>query len=264
MNQASANSSALAAVPPHRSWSRRKLISLIALAFAAHVALIFIFGTKKQIQPRPVTNVPQFRLANPSDELVALGNPALFVLPNPHDFSSAIWLKTPVTPMMTNHWTEPPQWLQPVAQNLGAMLSRFMQTNRPGGFQFDFKPRPQFANPDVPAETGLPQNSTLQIRGELAQRLLAPPALPSLPVNDIIAPSKVQVLVDPSGNVVSAVLLPSDNPLEALGRSAIGDASALTFARSLRFSPAKQPVSGEIIFNWHTVPLTSTNAPVRP
>ena len=62
--------------------------------------------------------------------------------------------------------------------------------------------------------------------------------MPSLPFNDVIAPSRVQVLVDPPGNVVSAVLLPSNNPLEALGRAEIADTNALAIARSLRFAPA--------------------------
>ena len=47
----------------------------------------------------------------------------------------------------------------------------------------------------------------MQIEGELAQRqLLNEINLPSLPYNDVIAPSKVQALVDAAGNVVSTVL----------------------------------------------------------
>ena len=64
--------------------------------------------------------------------------------------------------------------------------------------------------------------------------------LPSLPWNDVIAPSRVQVLVDAAGNVVSAVLLPSDNAAEAAGRADIGDTNALQIARALRFAPASQ------------------------
>jgi len=262
MNEATVHPPAPALAPRGGSWSNRKLVCLIALAFAAHVTLIFIFGSKNQIQPRAVKNVPQFRLADKADELIALGNPVLFVLPNPRDFAAAIWLKIPDVPPPPVQWTEEPRWLQPVVQNPGAALNQFLQTNDTGGVQFNFKPPPQFASPDTPVESALPENSTIQILGDLAQRkLLAPPALPSLPVNDVIAPSKVQVVVDPAGNVFSSVLLPSENPVEALGRAEIGDSNALAIARSLRFAPAAAPTLGEIIFNWHTVPLISTNTP---
>ena len=101
--------------------------------------------------------------------------------------------------------------------------------------------------------------TTLQITGELAQRpLLTAVTLPSLPWNDVIAPSKVQALVDPAGNVFSPVLLPSDSALEDAGRSEVGDSNALVIVRSLRFAPAPRLTFGEIIFHWHTVP---TNAP---
>ena len=108
----------------------------------------------------------------------------------------------------------------------------------------------------------LPQRTTLEIAGALAARkLLSAPALPALPLNDIIAPSTVQVLVDKSGNVFSAVLLPLENSIEAAGRGGLGDTNAVAIARSLRFAPATQPALGEIIFRWQTTPLTTTNAP---
>lgn len=81
----------------------------------------------------------------------------------------------------------------------------------------------------------------------------------------MIAPSRVQVLVDPSGQVVSAVLLPSDNAVEAAGRADVGDTNALNIARGLRFAPASGLAFGELIFRWHTVPEPATNAPAaRP
>jgi hypothetical protein len=110
-------------------------------------------------------------------------------------------------------------------------------------------------------ESALPKNSTLQISGALARRkLLAAPALPSLALNDVIAPSKVQVLVNESGYVVSAVLLPTDNLLEAASLTK-GDTNAVPLACRLKFAPAPQSTFGEIIFHWHTTPLTLTNPP---
>jgi hypothetical protein len=74
----------------------------------------------------------------------------------------------------------------------------------------------------------------------------------------VITASKVQVLVDMAGNVVSAILLPVDNALEAAAQAEIGNTNALAIARAARFAPAPQLTFGEIIFNWHTVPA---NAP---
>ena len=67
----------------------------------------------------------------------------------------------------------------------------------------------------------------------------------------MIAPSKVQALVNTDGNVASAVLLESSSLADA-------DQRALQLVRNLRFAPASRLMFGEIIFTWHTVP---TNAP---
>ncbi len=86
-------------------------------------------------------------------------------------------------------------------------------------------------------------------------------SVPSLPYNDVIPPSQVQVLVDAAGKVVSAVLLPPDNLLESAGHYDAADRRALELARAARFAPAPRLTFGRLIFNWHTVPVTSTNEP---
>jgi TonB family protein len=63
----------------------------------------------------------------------------------------------------------------------------------------------------------------------------------------VIAPSVVQVLVDPSGDVASTALLESSGFKDA-------DDKALELARAARFAPSSQLTLGELIFNWHTVP----------
>ena len=76
--------------------------------------------------------------------------------------------------------------------------------------------------------------------------------VPSLPYNDVIKPSRVQVLVDEQGNVASDVLLGSSDYDAA-------DQKALELARTARFVPSPGLMFGEMIFNWHTV--ATTNAP---
>jgi hypothetical protein len=268
MSEANANATVLEPVEPQSDagWSRKKIFYLIALAVAAHVALIFAFGTKKPFIPKAVTGVPRLQLGNRADELLELDNPALFALPNPRDFAAAVWQQTPVIKQPSFRWQAAPGELtQPDPENLGAAFTRFMRTNQFGNFQLDFKPPPLFVELTTPPGSAMPQYSLLQISGALAQRtLLARPVLPSLDWPDVIAPSKVQVTVDQTGNVISAILLPADNALEAAGRSPKGDTNAVVLARSLKFAPAAQLALGEITFYWHTSPLSSTNAPNQP
>jgi hypothetical protein len=75
----------------------------------------------------------------------------------------------------------------------------------------------------------------------------------------VIAPSKVQLLVNESGNVVSAVLLAPDSGFTAADQYDQADQRALELARTARFAPSSRLTVGRMIFNWHTVPVTTTN-----
>ncbi len=249
--------------PPTTDWglTKKKFLLLVAFALATHIALIFLFGTKKQFVAQPVTKAPQLQLGNTTDELLELNNPALFSLPNPRDFSAGVWQRQPNITQPSFRHTEAPRYLE-LPGNLGAAFTQFMQTNRFGNFALNFKPAPLFAEPVMGLEPALPKNSTAEISGPLAQRkLLSSPALPSLPLNDIIGPSKIQVLVNAAGVVNSAVSLAGDNLFETAARTDSGDTNAIVFAPQFKFAPAPQPTFGEIIFHWHTTPLNTTNTP---
>ena len=238
--------------PPGAGWSQNKFVFFVAVALVLHVALIFMLGSKKQIVPRAVTNVPHLQIADNASELIALDDPTLFARPNVHDFVTAFWQRPPVVHQPLFNWTEAPRFLSPAPEKLGAVFRRFMQTNPPAERPLDFKPAPKASEPANFFAAALPPATTLQLAGDLARRrLLSQVELPSIQVNDVILPSKVQVLVDPAGNVASTVLLES-SAVEA------ADQRALQLARNLRFAPAPRLMFGEIIFNWHTVP---TNAP---
>jgi hypothetical protein len=266
--------------PPGEGWTRNKFIFLVTFVLALHVALIFIFGTKKQIVPRAVTKVPHLRLADTANELIALRDPTLFARPNAHDFVTAFWRRPPPIRQALFNWTEAPRFLLPAPEQFGAAFREFMKTNPPPETPSDFKPEPKLIQPVVAFDDAMPQKTTMQISGELAQRRLlgqiefttnngtititgytpargmatipaATDGLPAIPVNDVLEPSKVQALVGTSGAVVSIVLL------QASGLE-LADSSALALARNLRFAPAPRLMFGEITFNWHTVP---TNEP---
>jgi len=241
--------------PSGEGWPRRKLLFFIALAAVAHLGFVFIFGTKKQILPRAVGPVPHLQLAVSGDELIALADPTLFVLPHADDFVTAFWARTPAVPANSFRWTEPAQFLPLAADSLGAAFRGFMQTNLFAETPLELKPELKLTEVTLPSAGALPQATTLEISGDLAQRRrLNTIPLPSLPYPDVIAPSKVQALVDTAGNVASVVLLESSAYNSA-------DQQALQLAGKLRFAPAAQVMFGEITFNWHTVPMTATNAP---
>jgi hypothetical protein len=241
------------------SWPLSRWLLLILLVLIAHVALIYIFGARKPIPPMAVKNAPRLELAAGSSEWLVLNDPTLFALPNIKGFSSA-WLKPPPLHIPQLEWTEPPRWLQLPAGELGAVFRRFMETNRFATLKFEFRPPPRFAVPLVPLEPKFAETSTLRIEGDIARRpLLTHLDLPSWPFADVIAPSIVQVLVNAAGEVVSAVLLPSNNSGEV--HDADADQRALDLARAARFAPASDLTFGKLIFNWRTIAPPATNAP---
>jgi len=257
MNDTMANCSALATDRPTHGWSNARLFTVAVLVAAVQVALIFLFGEKMEISPRAVFNVPQLKLANTTDEqleLLALEDPTLFVLPNPKDFAAAAWLKTYTNPPQSFRWTEPPRWLPLSAEGLGAAFDRLMQSNSPSDRMSNFRPVPELTTPTMSDEPAPVQNSTMRIKGELAQRLLSSKInLTNWPYADVLAPCVLQVLVDPAGNVVSTVLLKSSSYKDA-------DDKALELARVLRFTPATNLAFGRVIFNWQSVPpMDETN-----
>jgi len=253
------------AKPRRQGWPLSRWLLLIALVLAVHLALIFMFGSRKPVKPKPVTHVLELQLAAHSGEWLMLNDPTLFALPSREGFAGPAWLEPPPLYVHMPDWTEKPRWLglSNETANLGVVFSRFMQTNRFVTFQFDVKPPAQFTVPVVPLEPTFATASTVHVKGDLAKRpLLTSMKLPSVAYDDVIAPSKIQVLVNSAGEVVSAVLLPSDGSGEAHDEDA--DQRALALARNARFAPASGLTIGQLIFNWRVVAPQATNAPAGP
>ena len=251
MNAGAANPSAPAELPPpDEGWSWRKFYSVIVLVLLAHLVFIFVLGARKPVTPRVVGKVPQLQIAAAS-ELIALGDPTLFVLPHASDFASAIWLRSPTITPPSFAYTAPPEFLPLPAEQLGAAFTAFVATNRFAEFQFNFKPEPPLAVAGLVFKSPLPTQSTVHVAGELAARpLLNPISVPSLSVNDVLAPSRVQALVAADGKVISTVLLESSGNDSA-------DQTALKLTSALRFAAAERLAFGELVFHWHTIPVTT-------
>jgi hypothetical protein len=247
MNAPSVETHPLTAVPPGTGWSWKKIFFLTLFALAAHLAFVFLLGAKKTAAPRQLINFPVFRLADSDNELIRLTDPTLFVLPHTEHFAPAGWSQPPAATHSFGY-TEPPSFLPLHPEALGAAFQRFMQTNRFALTKLNFKPEPQLTLPPPAIEVALPATSTWQLTGEIAGRkCLNPPALTAETLNDVLAPSRVQLLVDQAGRVLSTVLL------ETSGYDA-ADQKALALARTLQFVPAEKLMFGEMIFYWHTVP----------
>ncbi len=247
-----------------RPWPARRWWTVVILVILAHIALVVIFGARQTPPLRPASRVPLIQLAANKSPLVTLDDPTLFALPHPNDFAAVNW-----PPLITNQpaffrWREAPNWLPLSHKWLNQTFNHFMITNQNQDWAIDFKPAPQFNAPKPPEIPVFSQPSSLRLRGDLAGRtLLNPRTLPHWPASEVIAPSKVQVVVDPSGRVLSAVLLPADYGLELAARNEAADQFALQTARSAKFSPASQLMVGQMIFNWLAVPPPAeiTNQP---
>jgi hypothetical protein len=269
--------SAVPAGQPVQKWTWMRWLTAIAIVFILHVALIFVFGSRKPAAPVTVRTVSSLSLASEAEnKQLALNDATLFALPDPNGFAELMWVAMPPLPFRPQNWSEDPQWLaqtnQTLVAALGAGLSDFVQTNRFTSVHLEFNLPPPLAAPALPTQSSAPE-STMQMQGEIAnRRLLNPIKLPAWPATDIIAPTVVQVLVDGAGDVVSATLLPPENfSDDSAVRDDDANQYALKLARAARFAPLSSnatgiesnPVThlsvGQLVFNWQSVPLTAAN-----
>ncbi len=251
-----------------RGASRLKFWMAIGLVFAAQVGVAFWLGNPppvKQFHPPPAPVIHM--AASGSQDLLAVMDPTLFVLPHRDTFSGGAWLKmTPSTFSPTN-WTEPARPLELARERLGATFVAFMQTNLPLRFQprIDSSLDMEDAAPAPLQPISVP--SRLVVEGDLARlRLLTPLHLPPQTNTDLLTNTVVQMVVDAQGYPFSSIILrPGSGSQDA-------DLMALTnFAKAIRFAPpeaaalgtipADKMTSGRLVFEWQTVPPAPTNAP---
>ena len=223
----------------------QRLVFFAAFFFTVQLGALFLLGTKNEIIPRAVANVPHLALVAAGNQLIALGDPTLFVRPHAQDFSAKIWLGIPTNRQPDFRWQEPPRWLALNAESLAVNLADLSAVD-PAEALLDFNTSPELELPSVAVEKFFPVESSVRFAGGLARRkLLAPVIAPVLAVNEVVEASRVQVLVGTDGAVISSVLLASSGLAEA-------DQTALQLARAAEFAPADGLMFGEIVFQWHT------------
>ena len=216
--------------------------------------------------PRPSANPAPLLLANTNSagllEALALEDPTAFARPNPNGFSGPS-LRPGTMPHQPHRW-QPPEIDIPYPTNLlTGPIDSILKTNLGDSANAFVKPMPKIMVLNVPP-LEMQTASRLEVAGDLAGRnLLSSPKLQTWNHTTLLRSTRVQVMVNPGGQVFSVVRLggsghaPADAMALALARRAI------LFAKATNAPAAPLDLSsfttGDLIFHWHTNPLTVTN-----
>ena len=257
--------------PETASWFTRRPLCTIAMLVLLQGLFIWLLDSRWPVAARAPKSSTAFHLlaGTRGDETLAAmwmaADPTLFALVSAHSFSGPVWLNYP---QMTNRlvdWMEPPQWLAPRVDQLGAGFGEVsrVQTRLPP--VATDKPLPRLAELEV-ASTPVAKQSTVRVEGALAARpLVTSLALPVWSGSEILTNSEVQVKVGEDGRTFSPVLL------AGCGLK-IADEAAVELARMARFQPTSAAVPGggagpesytwgRLVFQWVTQEALATNRP---
>lgn len=256
-----------ASAAPSR-WRASRWGSFAVLVLTFQVFLIFWLGEQASVPPRRVAATPTYYLIDDSsNQWLALQDPTLFALPHREGFSGTNWLGVDWVDFKAKDWPEPPRWYPLPWQELGAAFQGFVAHSEVSHLPTLNLPAPEWTAPDVVPALPITQPSSLRIEGPLAgRRLLSDFKLPPQPGTDLLTNSIVQLVVDARGNIFSAVLLPNGGSRDPDQSRA--DQYALNLARHARFEAVPTTddsvggiTFGTMVFQWQTVPKTSTNSP---
>jgi hypothetical protein len=257
-------------------WSRRRWVCAVTAVFALQAGLVICLGRRGQpLSERPIFRTAVYLVADEQSaeqlaNLPGLDDPTLFALPNLRGFSGPAWLQFASLDYQPGEWSEPPHWLELRGRALGSTFSQFVETNTVSPLLMVDRPLPPLLRyePNFPNEP-VPPESRLRIEGELTARpLLFPLSLKSWTHSEILSNSVVQMAVNADGFTFSTLLLSECGLKEA-------DLYALKLAGDARFRPlprerrvagdADSLMWGKLVFQWHTLPLTTTNvSPPEP
>ncbi len=242
----------------------------VAVVFVLQGGGLWWLSRKSNAPARP-ENPSSLLLANTNSagllEALALEDPTVFARPNAKGFSGPS-----LQPGKLSH--QPYRWQSPEIEIpyptnlLTVPIDSILKTNIGDSANAFVKPMPEIILLNVPPLKG-PEASRLEVAGDLAGRkLIASPKLKTWNHTSLLQPTRVQVMVNFGGRVFSAVRLGGSGYAPA-------DAMALAMARrAIQFSKttnapaapldASHFTTGDLIFHWHTNPLTVTNLEEEP
>jgi hypothetical protein len=255
-------------------WPLRRWSFLVALVFAVQVGAIFFLSDNSPLRPRSPVAAPTLHLSgNSASELLALSDPTLFALPHREAFSGDAWLKMPAIPSASFTWTEAPRWLTAPTQELGAAFHRVLESYTFDHLQPSSRSEPELTLPKISSVETPASRSTFRIVGALAsRRLLAPLETPPWPNLDLLTNTIIKVMVNAEGVPISTAVQ-AGSGLKAADDYAREQVRSARFESVVSGGPQRSTNAitgltlGEILFEWQTLPLPSTNAlppSVRP
>lgn len=254
-------------VPPR--WPLRRWALALLIVFGGQVGLIFLLGEHSPAPARTRGPAPAFRLVSPAaSDFLTLVDPTLFALPHRQGFSGKAWLHPFSQKLPSFDLSESPEWLPLPVSEFGRSFDQFMETNQAGAVQPLALAESELLVPEIASLPILPKESTLRLEGGLAKRRLSKPIpLKSWPHENLLTNTVIHLFVDANGHTFSPTLLPPGSGLKEADQFAVEETRAAVFEAIAPRGPqtaSNNPpplTSGEMIFQWHTVPLPSTNGP---
>lgn len=239
--------------PPPSTWSRQRWTAAVIVIFALQAALVLLWADRSQQVARERKISTTFHLfpgvltERQLSRIFFAADPALFALASAEGFSGPAWMQVSQREYHFPEWNEPPQWLGPDPAGLGKISTP--DPERKNLLVAEKITLPSFQDSLAPAAIP-PPVSTFHLEGDLAR--LQPksmPILPTLAKNEVLPPTRVEIAVDASGEVVvSRLASNSGSPEEQLALKAI---------QSFQFeSDPRRPLTwGKVIFDWRTTPV---------
>jgi hypothetical protein len=240
-------------------WTQKRLTCVAILIFGGQLAAIFALHTREslraKIPPLTASRFNGFATNSVGSDLDDLNDPLTFAGAHEKGFSAHAWLKRPHMEFtLRSNSISPPTFL--------AFKQTPIEIPNPKLFP-GLPPQLPFARLSISNETS-PQ-STFWAQGTIASRPLLTRIEPPIQFgSDVISNTVVQVAVQPDGFPFTARIV-------ATSGSRGADLTALQLANNARFTPlppAQRHTDtlqwGELVFQWHTAPTPSTNAPATP
>jgi hypothetical protein len=190
---------------------------------------------------------------------LALEDPMALSQPNKHGFSG-VWLKPVPMEHKLTRWTPPDIPLPKEPNLIENIIAQVLEEGPLQKMRSFVKPAPKLTRVNVPF-LGMKNLSRLELEGDLKTLVLDKPvALRSgWETGTLLRASRVQVMVSVEGKILNGALIQSSGHDPA-------DQKAVDIAlRGLSFQKSTNGVvAGNLVFYWHTNPVSITNIIERP